>query len=1516
MKQIIKLFFQTFSSKFQLLFMMNLFLFFFILINSNIYSQTVSLSADPSVSETAGTATITATANPAPADGVTITVTISDAIAPGTAVGSDYTLSSTSILIVGDAGGNSTGTATIDVAGAGKNDGNFEGTESVVIDITAVSDDGGVGYTENGAQQVSINILDDETISISRDNAVIAEDGVSTVTYTASVDGGGDVVNGDLTVTMLFTGSATSGTDFTGAGNITINNNSNSGTVILTSTSDGDFEGDETITGEITALDYGAGQLGTTSASSTITDDETISISRDNAVIAEDGVSTVTYTASVDGGGDVVNGDLTVTMLFTGSATSGTDFTGAGNITITNSTTSGTVLLTSTADSELEGDETINGEIAGLNYGAGQIGTSTASTTITDDEQASLVSPADGGTVLTLAPTLTWNDMPGADQYILEVYVDNSGNPGASVYTNNTVVDAGAGTQSLTLNDPDSPILDNTTYHWRVAGKNTSVPVNSAYSGYYTFTTDQQTITIPANGAYNVLMTPNASDFDVNFVWDAIAGATDYNLSVGTSTGSYGFANTTVSGTSTTLTDAFVYNTAYYWVVQSENGGPAPLKNDGGDDAIETSTEYSFTTLLATPVLTAPIGGTQVSSLSPTFTWTMEGNTSNVTYTLHYKEVGAGSYTDVTGISSTSYSSLTLNSARHYEWYVTADDGPGMNDPKSSSVEDFYTPLQLLTPVNTLTGVAIEPLLTWEDANWEATYQLEISTNSTFTGVVLDTTLAADTDQIQLDEFMAGVPLQNNTWYWWRVTADDGVSYTQTSPEWSFKTLPQVVVTPSHPTAGTTVYTTTTLFSWYTSQLNNGLDFNIQVTSSTSGGNPDWSVAPDFQTTTSNTNATFTLLKGKTYYWRVIVKRTSNSEVLSYSPVTQFQTEAAAVTPIPSWPVGGALTYTNTPTFYWYLMSGSTGLEYTLQISLDQTWDGDGVNGDIEVSGLTSLYHTLTTSLDPGTVYYWRIYSTYIAGGTDSAPSAWFSFETNGAGTLVKPTISYPGAATTVYTESPYVYWYYGTAVSGIEARVKVYNVTDNSTTNTGLTTNNYVQLSLEGGKTYQVTVEVTNDAGSTYPTAYNSTTVEFTVAGGLGAGYPTASWPTGGPTIYTKLPTLSWYVMGSRLGITNYKVAWSTSDLNAAGWEAISDADFYHTTSDNNTLSYTLSGTEELNYGQTYYWAVAAYDGSGYSSWSEGTFTVVGESGSIIPVVSTPTGGTEITNTTTTLYWYVNGSTSGIVSYEVEWSATTVWNTTAPYGGSATTANQSYQVTDLIAGASYQWRVRSYNGTDYSSWSNPIGEFTVKAGSAPVMALPGSPANGIQLTTPNTTISWILPTLSDSPLSYELEISDNAEMTDASVIDDINSPLFSIDDLEPNKEYFWRVRSKNSEGDYSFYSQTTSFNTADELTAIEEKVEDAIPTEYSLDQNYPNPFNPTTQLRFAIPDAGLVSLKIYNMLGQEVTTLISGYKEVGTYNVAWNGTDNFGNKVTSGVYIYRITAGDFVQTKKMILLK
>jgi hypothetical protein len=111
---------------------------------------------------------------------------------------------------------------------------------------------------------------------------------------------------------------------------------------------------------------------------------------------------------------------------------------------------------------------------------------------------------------------------------------------------------------------------------------------------------------------------------------------------------------------------------------------------------------------------------------------------------------------------------------------------------------------------------------------------------------------------------------------------------------------------------------------------------------------------------------------------------------------------------------------------------------------------------------------------------------------------------------------------------------------------------------------------------------------------------------------------------------------------------------------------------------------------------------------------------------------------------------------------------------------------------------------------------------------------------------------------------------------------------------------SKTANLAYSIFSSVDSLGNGSSL-----------PTVFALRQNYPNPFNPTTQISYDLPQRSRVDLGVFNVLGQRVATLVNAEQSAGSYHVTWDGTD-----AVSGIYFFRLTADNYVSTKKMVLLK
>ena len=136
---------------------------------------------------------------------------------------------------------------------------------------------------------------------------------------------------------------------------------------------------------------------------------------------------------------------------------------------------------------------------------------------------------------------------------------------------------------------------------------------------------------------------------------------------------------------------------------------------------------------------------------------------------------------------------------------------------------------------------------------------------------------------------------------------------------------------------------------------------------------------------------------------------------------------------------------------------------------------------------------------------------------------------------------------------------------------------------------------------------------------------------------------------------------------------------------------------------------------------------------------------------------------------------------------------------------------------------------------------------------------------------------------------------------------------LADNSQYYWLVEALDSDG----FVVGSNENNPNYMVVGTLSIDGAdIPEVFALHQNYPNPFNPVTTLRYDLPEDALVNITIYDMMGRQVKTLINDQQTAGYRSIQWNATNDYGKPVSAGVYLYQIRAGEFVQTKKMVLLK
>ncbi|KAF0152354.1 MAG: endo-1 4-beta-xylanase [Ignavibacteria bacterium] len=184
-----------------------------------------------------------------------------------------------------------------------------------------------------------------------------------------------------------------------------------------------------------------------------------------------------------------------------------------------------------------------------------------------------------------------------------------------------------------------------------------------------------------------------------------------------------------------------------------------------------------------------------------------------------------------------------------------------------------------------------------------------------------------------------------------------------------------------------------------------------------------------------------------------------------------------------------------------------------------------------------------------------------------------------------------------------------------------------------------------------------------------------------------------------------------------------------------------------------------------------------------------------------------------------------------------------------------------------------------------------------------------------NPIVKW---RASQSATAYRLQISDNRLLTTMVVDTVVADTVFQCKTLESGSTYYWRVSAKNNKADGEF-TAVASFVTGSKIVSVKNE---QLPNSFELKQNYPNPFNPSTVISYIVPVASRVTLKVYDVLGREVATLVDEYMPAGTHStlfmprLAKEKAGALSSSFSSGVYLYRLATPTAAITKKMILVQ
>jgi len=382
----------------------------------------------------------------------------------------------------------------------------------------------------------------------------------------------------------------------------------------------------------------------------------------------------------------------------------------------------------------------------------------------------------------------------------------------------------------------------------------------------------------------------------------------------------------------------------------------------------------------------------------------------------------------------------------------------------------------------------------------------------------------------------------------------------------------------------------------------------------------------------------------------------------------------------------------------------------------------------------------------------------------------------------------------------------------------------------------------------------------------------------------PVLSSPSTGSTGVSVNPTLTW---NTSIGALSYRMQVST------------DSTFVSTKFDTSGVAITSVGLKGLVNLTKYYWRVEAGNAGGTSDWSSvWNFTTV-IAAPAAPGLASP--GHNAANQPSKLTLKVNPAANA-TGYHWQVSVSSVFSSAVVNDSTAGVGDTAHSVV-LAPGTKYYWRVQAYNAGGASAFSNPDSFTTIIAVPAkPTLISPkrttGEPRR--------TTFKW---NSSANASKYHLQVAIDTAFSNLRVDLTTSDTVIKIPDtLSSQATYYWHVSAIDTAGESQF-SAFAQFTTGTGVLGVNENV--GGPKEFGLSQNYPNPFNPSTTISYQLPAVSHVALKVYDALGREVATLVNEVKWAGSYEVKFDASN-----LPSGVYFYRLTAGNFVATKKLLLVK
>lgn len=906
--------------------------------------------------------------------------------------------------------------------------------------------------------------------------------------------------------------------------------------------------------------------------------------------------------------------------------------------------------------------------------------------------------------------------------------------------------------------------------------------------------------------------------------------------------------------------ESLTNNTTYYWRVAAVN-----VAGKSSYSAV-----WSFTTIIAAPampVLTAPADGAVEVAVVNTLAWTAAERAAGYHVQVSTKADFSSRVVDQDNVVETTQAVSGLAHATRYYWRVRAKNAGGASAftaPRSFTTIMAIPAVPVLnSPADGAGHVLLSGNLSWLSAERAAYYHLQLSSKADFSVLLIDKADITETT------FVAN-GLSHDTPYYWRVRSRNSAGFSAFSAARSFTTIIAAPKSPSlaTPADGARDVAVHVVLTW--SVAERATAYQVQVATK-----QDFSeLFLDRENIVESSVSVTNLTHNATYYWRVRAKNVGG--VSSFTGARSFTTIVAApLLPALVAPANGAQDVAVNVALTWTPAEGATA--YQVQVSSKSDF------ATLLVDTETAETSFAPAALQHLTLYYWRVRAKNSGGTTEF--TAGRSFQTIIAVPSIPLAISPPDGG----KDQPLpvvLTWAPADRAGDYHVQVAADSqfsqlIFDKTTTDTSCIVNG-----LQHQAIYYWRIAAGNAGGSGgYSRVRSFATIMAVPAA------PALLEPVSGAKITGRTGRLVWR---STPAAVDYHIQVSTT------------TDFSTLFKEQSALPDTAWIIGELEYHQLYYWRVRAANQGGFGAYSEtGSFSAEMALPDVPQLVAPGDGTTGVTRRLS-LWWTRSPQAACYhvqVSRNVDFSALIL--------DQPDLADTVVVISELDFSTVYYWRVCAVNPSGSGLFSAIWNFTTIIAPPPPPQLL--YPPNGKTSAPLEMICSW---SAVESANSYQLQISKQLDFsTIAQEHGELTEATCTVSGLELYTDYFWRVRAINSGGAGEF-SAVFRFKTGATEVSMHSLTE--LPSHFMLWPNFPNPFNPETTITFAVPANRIeqVTIVVYNNRGQMVRCLVHGLVAEGIHSVKWDGHNQYGEPVGSGVYVCRLQAADQVQTIKMIYVR